>query len=275
MANRTNTYYQKPTVMNTPNISISGMIAGLVLLVPVVLVVWRLQLGFNKKLLLAVGRMLVQLGFVAVYLIYIFRLDNPLINIAYVFMMVFFAALSGIKNAAMRLRSFLWSTFLSMFVPTLFTMLYFNLFITQLSNLFQASIFIPIAGMMLGNILRSNIVALKSFFNQMQTQEKVYQYLLATGASRYEALQPFLKEAIRTAMAPNIATMATAGLVSLPGVMTGQILGGSDPVLAVKYQIMVMVVLFVTGLASILLQLFFAIRQCFDKHDQFDKSMLQ
>jgi putative ABC transport system permease protein len=261
--------------MNTPNISISGMIAGLVLLVPVVLVVWRLQLGFNKKLLLAVGRMLVQLGFVAVYLIYIFRLDNPLINIAYVFMMVFFAALSGIKNAAMRLRSFLWSTFLSMFVPTLFTMLYFNLFITQLSNLFQASIFIPIAGMMLGNILRSNIVALKSFFNQVQTQEKVYQYLLATGASRYEALQPFLKEAIRTAMAPNIATMATAGLVSLPGVMTGQILGGSDPVLAVKYQIMVMVVLFVTGLARILLQLFFAIRQCFDKHDQFDKSMLQ
>lgn len=260
--------------MNTPNISISGIVAGLLLLVPVVLVVWKLKLGLNKKLLLAVGRMLVQLGFVAVYLIYIFKLDNPLINIAYVFMMVFFAALSGIKNSAMRLRSFLWSTFLAMLLPTLFTMLYFNLFITQLSNILQANIFIPITGMMLGNILRSNIVALKSFFNQVQTQEKVYQYLLATGASRREALQPFFKEAVRTAMAPNMATMATAGLVSLPGVMTGQIIGGSDPSLAVKYQIMVMVIIFFTGLSSILLQLFFAIRQCFDKHDQFNKSML-
>jgi len=261
--------------MNTPNISISGIVAGLLLFAPVVLVVWRLKLGFNKRLVIAVGRMLVQLGFVAVYLIYIFKLDNPFINIAYVFMMVFFAALSGIKNSAMRLRSFLWSTVLAMLLPTLFTLIYFNLFITQLSNIFRANIFIPIAGMMLGNILKSNIVALKTFFSQVQTQEKVYQYLLAMGASRREALQPFFKEAVQTAMAPTIATMATAGLVSLPGVMTGQIIGGSDPSLAVKYQIMVMVIIFFTGLASILLQLFFAMRQCFDKHDQFDKSMLE
>ena len=175
----------------------------------------------------------------------------------------------------MRLRSFLWSTVLAMLLPTLFTLIYFNLFITQLSNIFKANIFIPIAGMMLGNILKSNIVALKTFFSQVQTQEKVYQYLLAMGASRREALQPFFKEAVQTAMAPTIATMATAGLVSLPGVMTGQIIGGSDPSLAVRYQIMVMVIIFFTGLASILLQLFFAIRQCFDKHDQFDKSMLE
>ncbi|PTN07260.1 ABC transporter permease [Mangrovibacterium marinum] len=261
--------------MNTPDISIGGIIAGLLLLAPVMLVVWQLKLGFNKKLLLAVGRMLLQLGFVAVYLIYIFKLDNPLVNIAYVFMMVFFAALSGIKNSAMRLRRFLWSTFVAMLLPTLFTLIYFNLFVTRLSNIFQANIFIPIAGMMLGNILKSNIVALKSFFNQVKTQEKVYQYLLAAGASRREALQPFFKEAVRTAMAPNMATMATVGLVSLPGVMTGQILGGSDPSLAVKYQIMVMLIIFFTGLASILLQLLFAIRRCFDQHDQFDHSLFE
>lgn len=261
--------------MNTPNIDTSGIIAGLLLIVPVVLVVWKLKLGFNKNLLISIARMLVQLGFVAVYLIYIFKLDNVIINLAYVCMMVFFAALSGIKNSSLRLRRFLLSTFIAMLIPTLFTLLYFNFTVIQISDLFRANMFIPIAGLMLGNILKSNIVALKTFFNLARGQEKVYLYLLATGATRNEALRPFFKEAVRTAMAPNLATMATVGLVSLPGVMTGQILGGSDPALAVKYQIMVMIIIFFTGLFSILLQLLFAMRQSFNKNDQLDRSLLR
>ncbi|WP_163709651.1 ABC transporter permease [Mangrovibacterium lignilyticum] len=261
--------------MNTPLISTSGILAGLLLLVPVVLLVWKLKLGFNRKLLISVARMLVQLGLVAVYLIYIFKLDNVFINLAYVFMMVFFAALSGIKNSALRLKRFLTPTFLAMLIPTIFTLMYFNLAIVQIENLTRADILIPICGLLLGNILRSNIVALKTFFTLAVKEEKVYLYLLATGASRSEALRPFFKEAVRTAMAPNIATMATAGLVSLPGVMTGQILGGSDPALAVKYQIMVMLIIFFTGLLSIILQLLFASSQGFDKNDRLDKRIFR
>jgi len=261
--------------MNTPIINTGGVLAGLLLLVPVVVVIWKLKLGFNKSLLISVARMLVQLGFVAVYLIYIFKLDNILINLVYVCMMVFFAALSGIKNSSLHWRQFLLPTFISMLVPTLITLIYFNLTVVQISDLFRANMFIPVAGLMLGNILKSNIVALKTFFNLVKRQEKVYQYLLAAGATRKEALQPFFKEAIQTAMAPNLATMATAGLVSLPGVMTGQILGGSDPALAVKYQIMVMIIIFFTGLFSIILQLMLAIQQSFDKNDQLNKSFLR
>ncbi|WP_372773668.1 ABC transporter permease [Mangrovibacterium sp.] len=261
--------------MSTPIITTSGILAGLILVVPVVALVWKLKLGFNKRLLISVGRMLAQLGFVAFYLIYIFKLDNAFVNVAYVCMMVFFAALSGIRNSSLRLKRFILPTFLSMFIPTLATLIYFNLAIVQIPNLFRADILIPIGGMMLGNILKSNIVALKTFFNLAQKEEKVYLYLLAAGASRQEALRPFFKEAIRTAMAPNIATMATVGLVSLPGMMTGQILGGSDPALAVKYQVMIMVVLTFTGLLSIILQLLFAIRQSFDKHDRLDRNLIR
>ncbi len=260
--------------MNTPNIDISGLLAGLVLLVPVIYLVWKLQLGFNKKFLIAVVRMALQLGFVAFYLVYIFKLDSIIINLADLCMMVFFAALSGIKNSSLRLRRFLWPTFLSMLVPTLLTLIYFNWAVVQLDAIFRAELFIPIGGLMLGNILKSNIVALKTFFNQAKSQEKTYLFLLSAGATRNEALRPFLKNAIKTAMAPNMATMATAGLVSLPGVMTGQILGGSDPVLAVKYQIMVMLMIFMTGFCSILIQLYFAARTCFDETDKFDRSVL-
>lgn len=260
--------------MNAANISISGLLLGLLLIVPSMLIIWRFRLGFNKQLIISVLRMLIQLTFVALYLKYIFLLDHILVNLAYILAMVMFAAHSGIRNSSLRLKKLLLPTFLSMLLPTIATLLYFNWAIVQIDNIFQADILIPIAGLMLGNTLKSNIVALKSFFNMARKEEKTYLFLLANGASKQEAARPFLKEAIRTAMAPNLATMATIGLVSLPGVMTGQILGGSDPVLAVKYQIMVMVIIFFNSLLSNILQLLFAIRQGFNKSDQLDKSLL-
>lgn len=260
--------------MNAANIPISGLVFGLLLIAPTMLIVWQLRLGFNKKLIIAVSRMLVQLGFVALYLKYIFLLNNTFVNLAYILVMVLFAALSGIKNSSLQLKKLLLPTFISMLLPTLFTVIYFNMAIAQLHHVFKADLLIPVAGLMLGNTLKSNIVALKTFFNMATKEEKTYQFLLGAGATKQEAARPFLKEAIRTAMAPNLATMATVGLVSLPGVMTGQILGGSDPILAVKYQIMVMVIIFFTSLLSNVLQLFFAVRQGFDKQDQLDKGLL-
>lgn len=260
--------------MNTANIEISGLVFGILLMVPCVLIIWRLRLGFNRQLIISVARMLVQLGFVAAYLKYIFLLNNILVNLAYIFLMVLFAAFSGIRNSSLRLKKLLVPTFVSMFIPTMVTLLYFNAMIIKLDNIFEADVLIPIGGLMLGNILKSNIVALKSFFSMARKEEKTYFYLLAAGANRKEAVRPFLKEAIRMAMAPNIATMATVGLVSLPGVMTGQILGGSDPVLSVKYQIMVMVIIFFTSLFSNILQLLFAVHQGFDDHDKLRKDLL-
>lgn len=259
--------------MNAANISISGLVFGLLLIAPTMLIIWQLRLGFNKRLAISVARMLIQLSFVAVYLKYIFLLDNLFVNFVYVFLMVLFAALSGIRNSSLQLKRLLFSTFISMLIPTLFTLIYFDFAIIQLDHIFKASVMIPIAGLMLGNTLKTNIVALKTFFNMATKEEKTYLYLLANGATKLEAARPFLKEAIRTAMAPNLATMATVGLVSLPGVMTGQILGGSDPVLAVKYQIMVMVIIFFNSIFSNVLQLFFAVRRGFNERDQLDKSL--
>lgn len=260
--------------MNATNISISGLLFGILLIAPTVIIIWRFRLGFNKKLLIAVGRMLVQLSFVAVYLKYIFLLDNALVNIAYILLMVLFAALSGIRNSSLRLKELLLPTFIAMLFPTLFTLMYFNMAIVQIDHVFKADILIPIAGLMLGNTLKSNIVALKSFFNMARKEEKTYLFLLGNGATKQEAARPFMKEAIGTAMAPNLATMATVGLVSLPGVMTGQILGGSDPVLAVKYQIMVMIIIFFNSILSNVLQLLFVIHQGFNNRDQLKQHLL-
>ncbi|MGQ7868187.1 ABC transporter permease [Sunxiuqinia sp. sy24] len=275
MANPRNENHHQFHRMNAATIPISGLVFGLLLIAPSILLIWWFRLGINKRLIISVIRMLVQLSFVALYLKYIFLLDHILVSLGYILLMVLFAAHSGIRSSSLRLKKLLIPTFMAMFLPTILTLLYFNWAIVQLDHIFQADVLIPIAGLMLGNTLKSNIVALKTFFNSASKEEKTYLFLLANGASKQEAARPFMKEAIRTAMAPNLATMATIGLVSLPGMMTGQILGGSDPVLAVKYQIMVMVIIFFNSILSNILQLLFVIRQGFDKRDQLDKSVLE
>ncbi len=261
--------------MNAIDISISGLLFGLLMVAPCLILIWQLRLGLNKQFSIAVIRMLIQLGFVAVYLKYIFLLNNAFVNIAYVVLMVLIAAFSAIRTSNLNVKKLWFPTFLSMLFPSIFTLFYFNQSIVKLDNVFQAEILIPVAGLMLGNTLKSNIVALKTFFNQAQKENKTYLYLLANGANRMEAARPFIKESIRTAMAPNIATMATVGLVSLPGVMTGQILGGSDPVLAVKYQVMVMIIIFFNSLLSNLLQLFLVVKKGYDKQDRLEKRILK
>ncbi len=118
---------------------------------------------------------------------------------------------------------------------------------------------------MLGNTLKSNIVTMKSFYNSVDSDEKRYHYRLAMGATKNEALLPYLRNSLRISLAPNLATMATVGIVSLPGMMTGQILGGSPPGLAVRYQVMVMVAIFFNSFFSNILQIFLTHRFSFNK----------
>ena len=115
-------------------------------------------------------------------------------------------------------------------------------------NLLEAQYVIPVGGMILGNCLRANIVGLRDFYQSIRRDEKAFQLVLAQGATLNEAIQPSLSASFQAAVSPTIATMMTIGLVSLPGMMTGVILGGNDPMLAIKYQIGIMIAIF-TGTA--------------------------
>ncbi len=102
----------------------------------------------------------------------------------------------------------------------------------------------------MGNLMNSNTVALDRFYRQLFLRKHEYYHNLLLGASRNEAIKPFLREAYRAALTPRINNMATVGLVSLPGILTGQILGGADIQIAIKYEIMIMIVMFVSSSLS-------------------------
>ena len=78
---------------------------------------------------------------------------------------------------------------------------------------------------------------------------------------------PFLRESFKRAVIPTITTLGTMGLVSLPGMMTGQLLAGSFPVVAIKYQIAIMVAIVTAGSLSLFLTLLMTVRYLFDERD--------
>ena len=92
-------------------------------------------------------------------------------------------------------------------------------------------------------------------------------FRLANGATAHEARSPFMRDALIKSFNPTIASMAVMGLIALPGTMTGQILGGSDPDVAIKYQIMLMISIFASSLISVLLTLALTRHKIFDKYD--------
>jgi putative ABC transport system permease protein len=87
------------------------------------------------------------------------------------------------------------------------------------------------------------------------------------GASRWEAVHVYFQDAVLAAINPTLAGMATMGIVSLPGMMTGQILGGSEPWLAVKYQVAIMISIFASTCMACILNLALSMQIAFNKFD--------
>ena len=151
--------------------------------------------------------------------------------------------------------------------------LYFLGIVLQLDNVFSAQYFIPIMGILLGNMLTVNVIAVETFYSGLQREQNLYYFLLGNGASQSEALVPFIRRAIAKSFSPTIANMAVMGLVSLPGTMIGQILGGSTPDVAIKYQIMIVVITMSASMLSLMIAIRLSVKQAFDGYGRMKKVM--
>jgi len=252
----------------------SMVMCGLLLLVPV-LVANYLKLGVTRNLLISTLRMVVQLVLIGFFLGFLFELNNVFVNIAWFLVMIIAAVLSVINNSGLKIKLFVAPVFLSLFIANLLVVLYFNYFIVRLDFIFDARYMIAIGGMVLGNSLRSNVVGLGDFYKALQREEPLYFYKLSLGATSFEAMLPFVKKSFTAALNPTIATMATMGIVSLPGMMTGQILGGSVPLVAIKYQIAIMIAILASTVLSIALSIFFTVRFSFNEEGILNKMIFK
>lgn len=250
-------------------------IAFVILLLPA-WILWKYRTGLNKKLLTATLRMVLQLLFVGYYLEYLFKYDNPWINAGWILIMVIVADFATIDRSELKRKM---SLLVPIFAATFFGIIVIDLFfleaVIQLPKFLAAQYTIPITGMVLGNCLRSNVIGINAFYYSLSDHKERYQFYLACGASRTEALESFISKALKKSANPTLASMATIGLVSLPGMMTGQILSGSSPLIAIKYQIMIMVAIFSGTILSVFLGIRLTNFFVFEDTDMLDESILK
>lgn len=249
------------------DISWLDLMLGYILLIIPLYFLYYYQTRLVKAAVIAVLRMTIQLFLVGFYLEWFFKLNNAFINIGWVFIMILIASFTTIRRSSLNKKMFLAPILISITLSVFFVVFYTIIVVVGLDYAFEARYLIPIAGMLLGNSMSNNIIALNTFYDSISKDQNIYRYSLANGGTKDESLKYFMSQALRRAVSPSIATTAVMGLISLPGMMTGQILGGSNPMVAIKYQIMMMIIILTSSMITIMLSIKISSYFVFDQYD--------
>lgn len=250
----------------TIDISYWGLVIGMLLLLVPIYFFYRFKTGLVKATLTGALRMVVQLFLIGMYLKYLFLWDNPWVNFLWVFIMVCVASETALARTQLKRNILMIPIAIGFLASAILVGLYFLGVVLQADNIFGTQYMIPIFGILMGNMLSSNVIALNTFYTNLMREQQLYYYLLGNGATRHEATAPFVREAIIKAFSPAIANMAVMGLVALPGTMIGQILGGSSPNVAIKYQMMIIVITVTASILSLMITLRLSFRKTFDAY---------
>lgn len=231
------------------------------------LLLWLIGLRLSRDIGISILRMSIQLTLVGIYLKMLFDLNHSWLNGLWILMMLLVADLSILRRARLKARYFALATFTAIASSILLSTAYLVILVIQPTHFYDARYIVPLAGMILGNCLQGNVIALERFYSALRKNENEYATFLMLGATRWEAVRPYFRDAVKAAINPTIAGMATMGLVSLPGMMTGQILGGSEPWLAVKYQIAIMICIFTSTTIACIINLKLSLNIAFNAFD--------
>ena len=204
-----------------------------------------MKLRLHRQVLIAAARMVVQLVIVGYLLRLIFALQNPLATLAIVLVMASVAAREIAARPERRFRR-LWGLGLSAGAVGVATLVTAGLALATAirpNPWYDPRYAVTLVGIVLGSVLNAGSLALDSLLSGVDRERAAIEAQLALGVSFQEAAAPLLREAVRRGLLPIINQMSAAGVITLPGIMTGQILAGLDPLEAVKYQILLMFLL--------------------------------
>ncbi len=226
-------------------LSVTDIVLAALLMIANGALSWGFGLKLERTLLLNSIRMVVQLALIGFVLKWIFLQTSPWWTILLAVIMIAVAGFEITLRQNRKLKGLLaygLGTGTMMFVGILVTV-YAVRGIIEPDPWYQPRYILPILGMVLGNTMTGVSLVLSTFVETAHRERVNIEARLAAGHPRFVALDNVLSSALRTGLMPIINAMATTGLVSLPGMMTGQILAGADPVEAAKYQMMIMFVI--------------------------------
>ena len=231
-----------------------AMASSLLLVVGVLSVSLRLHLG--NRLAIASLRSVLQLSLLGLVLKLVFEAKEWWIVVALVVSMMLNASFAAVRRTSRRYSGVWLSGLGAVTISTVFTTFIIVAFVVPVRPWYEARYLIPLVGMILGNALTGLSLCLDRLMADLDLKRAEVECWLALGATAWEACRPHIREAVRTGMIPILNSMTVVGIVSIPGMMTGQLLAGEPPEQAIRYQIVVMfMVAGATCLATVLITL--------------------
>ncbi len=195
----------------------------------------------EKILVIATLRMTVQLVLMGYVLMLIIDNPHPLFTFLMVLVMISFAVYNVFRKFSGQLSRELKGVIaLTLPIGAVSVLFYFLLVVIRVEPYYNPQYFIPISGMIIGNSMTGITLAVHTLINRFTDQRQALEEALYLGATPKDAAKPIVNESFDAAIMPTINNMLGLGIIFLPGMMTGQILSGVDPTLAILYQIGIM-----------------------------------
>jgi putative ABC transport system permease protein len=251
------------------NLNIYQMIFGYIFIMAIFACIRFKNIRRGKQVAIASTRMTLQLILTGFLLQYIIKNPNPFATISIIILMESFAIHTLFQKFGERLSKPLKKVVaISLISGSLTALLYFLLIVIQIKPWYLPQYFIPIAGMIVGNGMNGVALAINSMLEAMAIQKSRIEEALVLGATPKAATEHILKAAFDAAIMPTLNTMLGMGIIFLPGMMTGQILSGTNPLTAITYQIIIMLGILAAASLSVFLALQLGYKTFFNKDEQ-------
>ena len=199
--------------------------------------------GLARSFAVGALRTVLQLTIVGYLLVYIFAIDRWYLVVGALFLMLAIASKSAVDRQDSKPAGLFGITGAALLLGSGLTLIYVSVMVVHVDPWYNPRYLIPLFGMILGNGMNAAALAADRLAGEMETRSAEIEAYLALGASSIRAAREPVRLALRASMIPTVNSLMVVGIVSLPGMMTGQIIAGADPLIAIRYQIVVMFML--------------------------------
>lgn len=251
--------------------SITSLILMVIFIIIPIVISKSLKLGLEKDTVIAGIRSFIQLLIVGYILQFIFDKDNPIFMILMV-VLIIGAATQNARKKGLSIPGITWKLLLAYVSIELITQgILIGLKIIPPTPQYV----IPITGMVIGNAMVLSILFLNRFISEIQQNENLVKLILSLGGTPKQAIHKQLMTSIQTSAIPTIEQQKTIGLVQLPGMMSGQIIAGADPIDAVFFQILIVFILITSAVTTSVILGFLSYPTLFNSKKQLIESCFE
>ncbi|MHA6195009.1 ABC transporter permease [Pseudomonas wadenswilerensis] len=241
--------------------------SALILINGVLSVLLKLQL--ERRLLLAGIRTVVQLLAIGYVLGWVFQFAHWYVVLPLMCGMTLVAGISASGRRQERHRGLLTDSVVSVWLSSWLVTAIGLFVVLRVRPWYEPQYAIPILGMILGNTLTAVSLGIERMARELKSHRGQVDMILALGGTRWEAARGAAAQAVRAGMMPTLNQMSVVGIVSLPGMMTGQILAGQSPAEAVRYQIVIMFLIAASSALGTVCAVLLTFNRLFSQDHQF------